>query len=63
MGAESVERHASVTVVAERHASVTAGAQTTPVTRSTNSRWMRRSPVISGWNAVASLAPWRTATT
>ncbi|ETB02538.1 hypothetical protein F6A06_05280 [Mycobacterium avium subsp. paratuberculosis] len=48
MGAESAERHASVTVVAERHASVTAGAQTTPVTRSTNSRWMRRSPVISG---------------
>src|SRR5690606_12764854 len=31
-------------------------------TRSTNSRWIRRSPVSSGWKAVASRFPWRTAT-
>src|SRR4029079_16652883 len=33
-----------------------------PVTMSTNSRWMRRSPVISGWHAGGSMRPWRTAT-
>ena len=29
---------------------------------STSSRWRRRSPVSSGWKAVASTRPWRTAT-
>src|SRR5208282_5503091 len=32
------------------------------LTMSTKSWWMRRSGVSSGWNAVASAGPWRTAT-
>ncbi|ORA80015.1 hypothetical protein BST29_17740 [Mycobacterium malmoense] len=52
------ERHASVAVAAVSHAGVTFGGaawirrrgvdQATPLTMSTNIRWMRRSPVISG---------------
>jgi hypothetical protein len=33
------------------------------LTMVTNSWWMRWSPVSSGWKAVASAGPWRTATT
>ena len=38
------------------------GRQRRPLTMPTNRRWIRRSPVTSGWNAVASTAPCRTAT-